>query len=1037
MNYPLPKTISKAQFAEHIEQEFCQGSAIALDLFKANVQFAQDTEVLPGGEVQYPIHEALNWDRVVRFGRQARATEYAAILAQETGDCWQAKLVNPRTDAKGKPQKYECRRGEGSKAYLPAIPDRIRQDIQQKSGVLLSEGSFWEQVEANPQIPIVLTEGGKKGLAAISQGDVAIALYGCNGGYRSKDNLGNPIKPYLIPDIERFACSGRTVTLAFDQDTSEKTRRRVNIALSRFGFLLAAKGCQVKIASWKPVQGKGLDDLIVQSGAEAWKLACSEAIPLSQWQLLQRLEGCLTYRVNLQVDIGDLSNLDTSELPTEGILAIASSKGTGKTKLISALTAETVRVLAITHRVALGRNLCSRLDLDYRGDIDKVKGEYFSEKNGYTLRIGSCVDGLLSIDPHKFAGCDLILDEATQVIRHLITSSTCSKDGKRPALLARFRELVRNAKRVIVADADLDNATLNYLKELRGDEVPVFLIQNDFQPKAYDCRLIVASDRSSIVEEVLAGVKELEPGKVLFVATDSRAVSKSIERIVIQHNPEKRVLILNSETSGGELERQFMQTPDPVLEQGEYDVVICSPSVATGVSIECQGVISKVYGIFTGVSSDDGDISQSLSRVREPVERVIWCVRTGSNYSKVSRSINPLEVRSHLQSQTTATVQLIRSSLKEDVIFEMGQTDWRSDPHIGLYSKLAAEQNRSMRSLRDALIVRLRFEGNRVKLEDRSTNPVIKMLLAQTRAEIQLLAAESMVTTETLNYAEIAALEQKESLTPEENAAISKFHVLEFYCLESLTVDDCLFDNEGRKRGELLSLEAQLFPGVALERTAKALEKQAVWNQGFCPWDIPNAELRRVLREKIGLTELIQKMAEGWRWCKHDLKPYADIARALAPQIKVALHFTVGDEISDTQVIHQLLSQLGIKFEMHWSRSVAGYEGQKLRTYALETQQWSKAWDILQRRDEKRKRLQQLQQPDDSGGCDRGSPVGFELLKVGGVPAESLDNWLTPDSLTDIRDTWASGDESVRAAVLQAVPQEVLKIALEGLDLAS
>jgi len=40
------------------------------------------------------------------------------------------------------------------------------------------------------------------------------------------------------------------------------------------------------------------------------------------------------------------------------------------------LTAETVRVLAITHRVALGRNLCSRLDLDYRGDIDKVKGEY-------------------------------------------------------------------------------------------------------------------------------------------------------------------------------------------------------------------------------------------------------------------------------------------------------------------------------------------------------------------------------------------------------------------------------------------------------------------------------------------------------------------------------------------------------------------------------------------------------------------------------------------------------------------------------------
>ena len=71
---------------------------------------------------------------------------------------------------------------------------------------------------------------------------------------------------------------------------------------------------------------------------------------------------------------------------------------------------------------------------------------------------------LLSLDPNHFAGGDLVLDEAVQLVRHLLTSSTCARDGKRPALLARFRALVKNAKRVLIADADLDNATLHYLQ---------------------------------------------------------------------------------------------------------------------------------------------------------------------------------------------------------------------------------------------------------------------------------------------------------------------------------------------------------------------------------------------------------------------------------------------------------------------------------------------------------------------------------------------------------------------------------------------
>jgi hypothetical protein len=76
-----------------------------------------------------------------------------------------------------------------------------------------------------------------------------------------------------------------------------------------------------------------------------------------------------------------------------------------------------------------------------------------------------------------------------------------------------------------------------------------------------------------------------------------------------------------------------------------------------------QGRIAKVYGIFTGGSSTDADMAQALGRVREPVERVIWCSQSGSNFFKVSRSTNPLELKRHLKDQTSNTVNLVRSSL--------------------------------------------------------------------------------------------------------------------------------------------------------------------------------------------------------------------------------------------------------------------------------------------------------------------------------------------------------------------------------------
>jgi hypothetical protein len=820
--------------------------------------------------------------------------------------------------------------------------------------------------------------------------------------------------------VARFAQPGRKHILAFDQDTKEKTRRQVERALFRFGGLLEASGGTVAVASWKPEQGKGVDDLIVQGGAAAWESAYSEAMPLQHWQIWQRINNRLTWQPSVKVNTHDLSTLNPEQLPESGIVAVSSGKGTGKTKLAARLVQGQEKALSLNHRIALCRNICERLKLDYRGDLDKTADGRFITGSAYTLRVGSCVDALLAINPQHFVGCDLVIDEAVQVVRHLLTSSTCAQDGKRPALLARFHELIRVARRVILADADLDNATLHYFKELGGNDAPVFLIRNDCQSKPYPVRFIQANNFETVITNLIDDLHQQEPGKVVFVATDNKRVTKAIARLVANSFQGKRVLVINAETSGGEAEREFIQTPDAVLRRGDYDLIIASPSLATGVSIECQGIISKVYGIFTGVSSTDADISQSLIRVREPVERVVWVANRGRNYSKVSRSTNPLVLKTALMQETSVTVSLVRSGLKEDTIATVQGYDWQSDPHLNLYCRLAAEQNFSMLHLRDTVLVRLRHEGHQVTIEDREFDPVARFLYRQAANEQKRMDAASIAKAEILGYIQVEALKQKESRTPEEERAIYRFHICDFYSLDpdSLALDFVLWDAEGRRRGELLNLEALLYPDVAVDSTAKALEKQAGWNQGICPWDISGSALRRELRQRLGIDKFL---APNREWTAEDLTEVAAIARQHRQLVQSVLHFTPSEKLSDVQIVHQLLSQLGVKVEFHWR----GTGSEKHKVYNLDVQVWQTLIEILERRHQRRLEIEQRQ-------TEKGSPLPLDSKKLTGDPTprnnENKERGDSPESLKDVRGMWQEADTPEAMEVLrQIIPPEVLE----------
>ena len=339
----------------NFKREFIDGSGIAPDLFEATIDFIEDTGYWEPNE--------LLGQRVSRQWKSRKPHSYGvlAVLSNEDSSPWQAKPQNPRLDGKGKVVKYESIVGRGLRAFLPAIPRSIRRKISQSYGVNVPEfGSFWDWVKDHPDIHIILTEGGKKSLSLLSQGYVAIALYGVDGGGLFNEWIGGEklrkLKPELIADLQPFAVSGRPITLAFDQDESAKTRSQVNAALDRLGGLLRAAGCKVSIAQWDGQTGrcKGVDDLIVSEGVAAWETALSEAVSFSQWSIARQLTHEVRRKPDLNIQDREFIEV-ASELPKSGIVALHGGKGSGKSKAIGELV-RWQKWLSITHLSSLGRD---------------------------------------------------------------------------------------------------------------------------------------------------------------------------------------------------------------------------------------------------------------------------------------------------------------------------------------------------------------------------------------------------------------------------------------------------------------------------------------------------------------------------------------------------------------------------------------------------------------------------------------------------------------------------------------------------------
>lgn len=980
-------------FRQRIHKEFTEGSAIAPELFSANVQIVSDVETGPGGEVSTPIHDALNWT-FTRFGQQVKASVYAALILNEAGETWQAKLSHPRQDSDGRTMKYEFPRGGTSKPYLPNIPASIRQRIGDRYKVKVPlEGSFWEWLESHPELPIIITEGAKKALSLLSLGYVAISLLGITGAVRvPKNERGEKLgKPYLLPEVARFLTKGREVFVCFDQDSKPKTVQSVNFEISKLGRLSKARGCEVKVLSWHPSLGKGVDDLIASHGALKFEEISLKAIAFKDWQA--KSLNALTY-VSKTLNRAFLGEVEIPE--TAKLIGIRSRKGSGKTEslveIVKCNKANGKRTIVIVHRIQLCEALGKRLGLltayDLKRAQDLTKDESIeiwlrAKQEGFVL----CVDSMhsssqIQFDADEWMGCDVVIDEVEQVIWHLLNSSTLNSGGSSPksriAVLREFRKLLayalhpKSEGRVFLCDADLTNVSIDFIKGFGGGAgIEPYVINNEWKPASdqgwkvtlYETDFYLVGemgfDSNGSQEWLYELEKEIERGGKVFVFVESqrrkgRLSTSNLERRWRSQYPGKKILRIDSESLRQQDHPAFgcMGNLDEVLKQ--YDIVIASPSLQTGVSIDLKGHFSSVWGLFYGVAGE-ASARQALARVRETVPRHIWIETRGlGSIARGETSVK--ELMANESNLIKTNLHLLHSACVDDEEEEGVDLESLAIAHQ-TWAKMAVRINAGLKHFKDAVVAGLREEGHSVTPYESmeslgSTLFSIQKSLSSDRDAHQQEYGDRLASARLLDESEYQSLKEEQSLASEEQAVeLDKRKLHDRYGGTEVTPDlylrDCdrwypelqwhYFLTEGRQYLE--ERDRSKLKGLTYK-------PQTPQRMGFMP-DLNRSLMITGIKvlEALGIPELLQK--ERWIETDPDIEAFAQKARQ--KNVITSIYRALGVRLNPTrtakregkeeerdatgiELARPILRKLGIN--LHGVGKVGG-RGKQKRIYTL------------------------------------------------------------------------------------------------------
>lgn len=781
---------------------------------------------------------------------------------------------------------------------------------------------FWLDVLTNIHTPIIITEGAKKAGCLLGMGYAAIALPGIFNGYRRETGK-------LIADLAALCTPGRPIYICFDHDTKKKTIDNVRIAIQQLGRLFRQADCKVFVIVL-PGPEKGVDDFIAAKGADAFHTLFCNALPLAKWDT-QRFNQ-LTYTTSQELNQKFLGDI---KIPTDTrLVGIKSPKGSGKTewliKVVAAAMERGQRVLLLTHRVQLGQAICDRIGLNYVTELWK-SGE------GALFGYGLCVDSAHAksqarFNPDDWENALIIVDEAEQVFWHLLNSST-EVSKNRLEILRNLQQVFQYALeggQMILLDADLTDVSLKFVQKMAEMRVQPHIVLNLYnEPVARTCYLYSQSKPETWWSALNEAVDNGDRAFVVVQSKEARSrwSACNLAKDILKRHPHKKVLVIDANTVSDPTHAAYgcISHLNEILP--EYDLVIATPCVETGVSIDIRGHFNSVWGCFWGVSSANS-ARQALARVRDDVPRHVWA----THYGMESIGNGQTSKYGLLMSQAKAVQGTIALLQQKGVNRQDDYTT--NDAAVNCWAEMACRINAEVKEYRLAIAQGLVEEGYElVDLVEFFKNPEVIESLDQTREASYADCITEELEASDLSDSQGEKLSSQKEADPQDRAALRKWKRRRRFGGLEVTEELIRKDDDGWFPQVQLHYYLGMGKDFVQERDLSAIATERSEGQIWFP-----SFLRGQIGVKTWLLNVlgIQQFLNGDSQFKNSdpaMQTFIELAQKNSWFIKSILNITVGEDDSPIRFANKLLKRLGMKLIR---RGSVGGRGQQEKVYELE-----------------------------------------------------------------------------------------------------
>jgi len=313
------------------------------------------------------------------------------------------------------------------------------------------------------------------------------------------------------------------------------------------------------------------------------------------------------------------------------IFAVKSGLGTGKTATVGEIKKQIKgRWFAFGNSNNLLIQTANRLGMTHLVSEDEKYGiDYGNQLIGnHDVDLALCYDSIHRFTPGDFDGCNLLLDETTAGLRHLLKSSTTVSERLEESQRL-FKEALQRSCRVFALDGNLSDESVELLKQLSGKRVEK--IENTHQ-SPLTINIVERENRCDedgnekghFKHDIL--YQKMLTMSTAYVCCDSKNRANAIKQFL--ENQGREVFLVTGDTvaTRGDDERysQFLANPNEFIRAEQPEFIVASPAIKEGIDINIENYFDAVFGIFQGIIGTDAAM-QMYFRIRDKkAERWLW-----------------------------------------------------------------------------------------------------------------------------------------------------------------------------------------------------------------------------------------------------------------------------------------------------------------------------------------------------------------------------------------------------------------------------